>query len=124
PFLDMCEGPHVASTAELPPHGFRLHSLAGAYWRGDERNAMMTRIYAYAYLTPEELEERVQAVERARERDHRKLARELRIFVVSDEVGKGLPLWLPNGTVLRTELEKLAQEMEFRDGYLRVATPH
>lgn len=124
PFLDMCEGPHVETTAELPLDGFKLHSLAGAYWRGDERNAMMTRVYAYAYPGKEQLEERVQAVEKAKERDHRKLARELKIFVVSDEVGRGLPLWLPNGTVLRTELEKLAHEMEFKGGYVRVATPH
>jgi len=124
PFLDMCEGPHVESTADLPPDGFKLHSVAGAYWRGDERNVMMTRIYAYAYPTRAELDARIQAVVMAKERDHRKLAKELRIFVVSDAVGKGLPLWLPNGTVLRTELEKLAHEMEFSAGYVRVATPH
>jgi threonyl-tRNA synthetase len=124
PFLDMCEGPHVETTAELPQDGFKLHSLAGAYWRGDERNVMMTRFYAYAYPTKKELEARIQAVESAKERDHRKLARELKIFVVTDEVGRGLPLWLPNGTVLRTELEKLAHEMEFKSGYMRVATPH
>jgi len=124
PFLDMCEGPHVADTSELPPDAFKLHSIAGAYWRGDERNQMMTRIYGYAFLTKAELDEYVAAVEQAKQRDHRKLGQELSIFAIRDEVGKGLPLWLPNGAALRHELEKLAHEMEFRAGYKKVATPH
>lgn len=123
-FLDMCEGPHVGNTSDLPVDGFKLHSIAGAYWRGDERNQMMTRIYAYAYQTAKELEERIAAVATAKEHDHRRLGARLKIFVIREEVGKGLPLWLPNGTVLRTELEKLAHEMEFKAGYVRVATPH
>jgi threonyl-tRNA synthetase len=124
PFVDMCEGPHVTMTSEIPADGFKLHSIAGAYWRGDERNAMMTRIYGYAYLTAEELKGHVEAVEQAKQRDHRKLGAELRIFAIRDEIGKGLPLWLPNGTAIRGELEKLAYEMEFQAGYHRVATPH
>lgn len=124
PFIDMCEGPHVVSTGELPPAGFKLYSVAGAYWRGDEKRVMLTRLYAYAYPTRAELEERIEAVRQARERDHRKLGQELRIYTVSDEVGKGLPLWLPNGTAIRYELERLAHEMEFRAGYKFVATPH
>ncbi len=124
PFVDLCEGPHVANTRELPAAGFKLHSVAGAYWRGDERNVMMSRIYGYAYRTKAELRQRVAEVEEAKWRDHRKLGRELGIFAVSDEVGKGLPLWLPNGAAIRGELEKLAAEMEHKAGYLRVATPH
>ncbi|HZI20852.1 MAG TPA: threonine--tRNA ligase [Pyrinomonadaceae bacterium] len=123
-FVDMCEGPHVAATSELPADGFRLHSVAGAYWRGDERNQMMTRIYAYAYQTAGELEERVKAVETAKQNDHRKIGAQLGIYSIREEVGKGLPLWMPNGAAIRHELEKLAYEMEFRDGYRQVATPH
>jgi threonyl-tRNA synthetase len=124
PFLDMCEGPHVDSTGQLPKDAFKLHSIAGAYWRGDERNVMMTRIYGYAFETSAELQKRVADVELAKKRDHRKLAKEMQIYVIDDRVGAGLALWLPNGTVIRTELEKLAQEMEFKAGYQRVATPH
>jgi threonyl-tRNA synthetase len=124
PFVDMCEGPHVDNTKQLKSAGFKLHSIAGAYWRGDEKNQMMTRIYGYAYLDQKALKARMQAVEEAKKRDHRKLAAELDIFVINEEVGKGLPLWLPAGTVLRDELEKLAAEMEFKYGYERVSTPH
>ncbi|MEZ4473220.1 MAG: threonine--tRNA ligase [bacterium] len=123
PFLDMCEGPHVENTKELKRAGFKLHSIAGAYWRGDERNQQMTRIYGYAYLDQKALKARIQAVEEAKKRDHRKLGQELGLFAISEEVGKGLPLWLPAGTVLRDELEKLAYEMEFKYGYQRVSTP-
>lgn len=124
PFVDMCEGPHVDSTADLPFAGFKLHSTAGAYWRGDERNQMLTRIYAWAYPSKQELRAREQEIEQARKRDHRKLAKQLSIFAISDEVGKGLPLWLPAGAVLRRELEQLAYEMEFAAGYVNVSTPH
>ncbi len=122
-FVDMCEGPHVENTSELRSVAFKLHSLAGAYWRGDERNQQMTRIYAYAYPTKQELKDRIAAIEQAKKRDHRKLGQELGLFAISDEVGKGLPLWLPKGAVLRHELEKLAYEMEFRYGYSPVSTP-
>ncbi|HEU4452756.1 MAG TPA: threonine--tRNA ligase [Longimicrobium sp.] len=124
PFVDMCQGPHVESTRQLPNDAFKLRSVAGAYWRGDSDNVMMTRLYAWAYPTKEELDAHVKAYHDALARDHKKLGRELDIFVIDDEIGKGLPLWLPNGTVIRDELEKLAREMEFRDGYQRVATPH
>ena len=122
-FLDMCEGPHVDSTRRLPKGGFKLRSLAGAYWRGDSDNAMMTRIYAWAFSTKEELEAHVAAWKSAQERDHKKLGAQLDIFVIDEEVGKGLPLWMPNGTAIRDELEKLAKELEFKRGYQRVATP-
>ncbi|MBI4822372.1 MAG: threonine--tRNA ligase [Deltaproteobacteria bacterium] len=124
PFLDMCEGPHVDSTRHLPVNGFKLKSVAGAYWRGDSKKAMMTRIYAWAFKTKEELDAYVKAYHDALARDHKKLGKELDIFVVDEEIGKGLPLWLPAGTVLRDELEKLAKELEFKGGYQRVSTPH
>lgn len=124
PFLDMCEGPHVENTRKIPEGCYKLRSIAGAYWRGDSRNAMMTRIYAWAFASKEELDAKVKAYREALARDHKKLGRELDIFVIDDEIGKGLPLWLPAGTVLRDELEKLAKELEFKDGYQRVATPH
>ena len=123
-FLDMCEGPHVESTREIPAGAFKLRSIAGAYWRGDSRNVMMTRLYAWAFESREELDAHVAAYREALARDHKKLGRELDIFVIDEEIGKGLPLWLPNGTVIRQELEKLASELEFRAGYVRVATPH
>ena len=124
PFLDMCEGPHVENTRKLPKGAFKIRSLAGAYWRGNSDNVMMTRIYAWAFETKEQLEAHIRAWKDAQARDHKKLGKDLDIFVIDDEVGKGLPLWLPNGTVIRDELEKLARELEFRDGYSRVATPH
>jgi threonyl-tRNA synthetase len=124
PFLDMCDGPHVDSTRELRKAGFKLKSVAGAYWRGNSNNAMMTRLYAWCFASKEELEAHVTAWREAQERDHKKLGKELDIFVIDEDIGKGLPLWLPNGTVLRDELEKLAKELEFKRGYHRVSTPH
>ena len=124
PFLDMCEGPHVSDTKQLPRDAFKLRSLAGAYWRGDSANTMMTRIYAWAFAAKAELDDHVARWEEAQRRDHKKLGRELGIFAIDDDVGRGLPLWLPNGTVVRDELEKLAEELEFKAGYQRVATPH
>jgi len=124
PFTDMCEGPHVDNTRRIPGDCFRLDSIAGAYWRGSEDNPMMTRIYGLAFESKQELDEFVAKRELARQRDHRKLGAQLDIFVISEDVGPGLPLWLPNGTVLRDELEALAREEEFRAGYQRVATPH
>jgi len=123
PFLDMCEGPHVANTRKLPKGAFKLRSIAGAYWRGNEKNQMMTRIYAWAFATPAELQAHIKAWKLLQERDHKKLGSKLDIFLIDEEIGKGLPLWMPNGTVLREELEKLAKEMEFKDGYQRVSTP-
>ena len=124
PFLDMCEGPHVDTTKEIPRDAFKLRSVAGAYWRGNSDNVMMTRIYAWAFLDQESLDAHVSAYEEAQARDHKKLGRELGIFKIDNDIGRGLPLWLPNGTVVRDELEKLAKELEFKAGYQRVATPH
>ncbi|MFN7142474.1 MAG: threonine--tRNA ligase [Myxococcota bacterium] len=123
PFVDMCAGPHVANTKELPADGFKIRSIAGAYWRGDSRNIMMTRLYVWAFANREQLDAHVKAYHDALARDHKKLGPELDIYAFDEDVGKGLPLWLPAGTVLRDELEKLAKELEFKDGYQRVATP-
>ena len=119
----MCERTHVESTKEIPQNCFKIKSIAGAYWRGDSNNTMMTRIYCWAYETKEELDERVKAFQEAQKRDHKKLGKELNLFTIDEEVGKGLPLWLPNGMVLREEIEKLMKELEFKDGYQRVSTP-
>ena len=124
PFLDMCEGPHVDTARDIPRDAFKLRSVAGAYWRGDARNVMMTRIYAWAFASKAELDAAVQAHQLAQERDHKRLGRELDLFMLDDDVGRGLPLWLPNGTAIRDEIEKLAVELEFKAGYQRVATPH
>jgi threonyl-tRNA synthetase len=123
-FLDMCEGPHVDTTKEIPRDAFKLRSVAGAYWRGNSDNVMMTRIYAWAFLDKETLDEHINAFEEAQARDHKKLGRELGIYTIDNDIGKGLPLWLPNGTIIRDELENLAKELEFKGGYSRVATPH
>ncbi len=124
PFLDMCEGPHVHTTKDIPRDAFKIRSVAGAYWRGNSDNVMMTRIYAWAFLDKETLDSHVEAYELALARDHKKLGRELGIYAIDNDIGKGLPLWLPNGTIIRDELENLAKELEFKAGYVRVATPH
>jgi threonyl-tRNA synthetase len=123
PFVDMCAGPHVASTKELNPKAFKLTSIAGAYWRGSEKNKMLQRIYAWAFETEKELKEFEQMMEEAKKRDHRELGKKLEIFTFSDEIGAGLPIWLPYGTVLRDVLENLAKRKEFEQGYVRVSTP-
>ena len=124
PFWDLCEGPHVESTREIPKNCFCLDSLAGAYWKGSEKNKMMQRVYGIAFETGEELKKFQENRRLAMERDHRKLNKKHQYFSINEDVGKGLPLWLPNGTVLREEMEKLAKEKEFLAGYQRVATPH
>jgi threonyl-tRNA synthetase len=123
-FEDLCRGPHVEHTGKIPPDAFQLMSVAGAYWRGDEANPMLQRIYGTAWRNKKELAQHLEMLEEAKKRDHRKLGKELEIFTFDDEVGPGLPLWLPAGGVLIDELEKLARDMEFRGGYQRVRTPH
>jgi len=122
-FTDVCEGPHVESTRKLRKVAFKLDSIAGAYWRGSEKNKMLTRIYGLAFKTKGELKEYIRLREEAKARDHRKLGAELDLFHIDEEVGVGLPLWLPNGTVLREELEQLARDFEFKYGYQRVSSP-
>jgi len=123
-FTDLCRGPHVETTRQINPAAIKLMSIAGAYWRGDEKNKMLTRLYGTAWKTAQELEEYLAMLEEAKRRDHRKLGKELEIFIYDDEVGPGLPLWLPRGGVIIEELERLAKEMEEKAGYLRVRTPH
>ena len=124
PFWDLCEGPHVKKTSDIPKNCFTLENLAGAYWKGSEKNNMMQRVYGLAFETVDELKKYQEKRRLAMERDHRKLNRKQNYYTISDEVGKGLPLWLPKGTVIREELEKLAKETEFLGGYKRVSTPH
>jgi threonyl-tRNA synthetase len=122
-FTDMCEGPHVENTNRIPKGSFKLHSISTAYWRGDEKREVMTRVRGWAFEDKKALKAYEKAREEAKKRDHRKLGAELDLYVIDQEVGKGLPLWLPNGAVLCEELEKLAKEWEFKDGYQRVRTP-
>lgn len=121
-FTDLCAGPHVADTSKIG--AFRLTHVASAYYKGDEKNPQLQRIYGTAFATQEELEAHFHMLEEAKKRDHRKLGKELQLFTFDEDVGPGLPLWLPKGTVLIEELEKLAKETEFQAGYQRVRTPH
>ena len=121
---DLCAGPHVANTGDLNPQAFDLESVAGAYWRGDEHRAQLQRIYGTAWETPEQLQEYKRRREEAKRRDHRRLGKELGLFIFADVVGPGLPLWTPKGTVLRSTLETFLKEEQTRRGYLPVVTPH
>lgn len=123
-FVDLCEGPHVENTRHIDPGAFMLDKIAGAYFRGDETRPMMQRIYGLAFGSKQELKEYVKMREEAKKRDHRKLGKELDLFAFDDEVGPGLPLWLPKGAILVEELEKLAKQSESEHGYDRVRTPH
>ncbi len=122
-FLDLCRGPHVPSTGRLDVR-FKLLSVAGAYWRGSEKNPMLQRIYAACFRTQEELDKHLHNLDEARRRDHRKLGKELKLFHFTDEVGPGLPLWLPRGTAILEALEGFLREEQRRRGYLPVITPH
>lgn len=123
-FEDLCRGPHVEHTGKIPADAFKLLSVAGAYWRGDENNPMLQRIYGTAWPNRKELKKYLDLLEEAKQRDHRKLGRELELFIFDEEVGPGLPLWLPNGAILIDELEKLAKDVETEAGYQRVRSPH
>jgi threonyl-tRNA synthetase len=123
-FVDMCAGPHVANTSKIPLDSFAVDSLAGAYWRGNENNPQLTRIYCLAFATKNELEEFISNRKLAQERDHRKLGKELELFLLSDKVGVGLPLWTPAGTAVKDAIESLVRETEQKAGYHRVCTPH
>ncbi|MBM3227989.1 threonine--tRNA ligase [Candidatus Peribacteria bacterium] len=123
-FVDLCCGGHVENLGEIPVDGFKIMSLAGAYWRGDEEREQLTRIYVAAFPTKEELEEHLRIIEEAKKRDHRKIGKEMNLFTFSDMVGPGLPLWTPQGTVIVDAVEALAKEMEAKGGYVRVRTPH
>ena len=121
-FIDLCRGPHVPATGRIKY--FKILNSSGAYWRGDENNKMLQRIYGTVFNTKKELKEYLHMLEEAKKRDHRKLGKELELFAFDDEIGPGLPLWLPKGTIIIEELEKLAKVTERKAGYQRVRTPH
>jgi threonyl-tRNA synthetase len=121
-FTDLCRGPHIPDTGFIK--ALKLTSIAGAYWKGDEKNKQLTRVYGVSFPNQKELDEYLAMLEEAKKRDHRKLGKELGIYTMDDNVGSGLVLWMPNGTVIIEELEKLAKETENAAGYKRVVTPH
>jgi threonyl-tRNA synthetase len=121
-FTDLCRGPHIPATGAIK--AIKLTSISGAYWKGDEKNKMLTRVYGVTFPNKQELDAYLLMLEEAKKRDHRKLGKELSIFTMDDDVGPGLPLWMPNGTIIIEELERLAKETEEEAGYKRVVTPH
>ncbi len=121
-FTDLCRGPHLPHTGFIK--AIKLTSLAGAYWKGDEKNKQLTRIYGVTFPNKQDLEEHLTMLEEAKKRDHRKIGKEMGIFTMDDDIGQGLPLWMPNGTIIIEELENLAKETEEAAGYKRVITPH
>ena len=121
-FTDLCRGPHIPHTGYIK--AIKLTSIAGAYWKGDEKNKQLTRVYGVTFPSQKELDEYLLMLEEAKKRDHRKLGKELGIYTTNDDVGQGLILWMPNGTVIIEELEKLAKQTENDAGYKRVVTPH
>ena len=123
-FIDMCEGPHVESTGNIKLDSFKLSHLAGAYWKGNEKNKMLTRIYGLAFNTKEELESYVESQDEARKRDHRKLGKQLDLFTFSDLVGAGLPMFTPKGTILRDKLFEFSEKLQRDNGFEKVWIPH
>src|SRR6202040_4048485 len=121
-FIDLCAGPHVMRTGNIG--AFKLTSVASAYYKADDTLPQLQRIYCTAFKTKKELDDYFAMLEEAKKRDHRKLGKELEIYVIDDDVGPGLPLWLPRGGAIIDELEKLARETEFAAGYQRVRSPH
>ncbi len=121
-FTDLCRGPHIPDTS--PIKAIKLTNIAGAYWRGDEKNKQLTRIYGITFPKKSQLDEYLQMLEEAKKRDHRKIGKELEMFTFDDDVGPGLPLWMPNGAVVIESLEALAKKTEQKAGYKRVRTPH
>ena len=122
-WLDLCRGPHQPTTKHVGK-SFKLMKVAGAYWRGNENNEMLTRIYGTAWRNDKELNKYLEMLKEAEKRDHRKIGKQMKIFTFDEEIGPGLPLWLPNGSVIIEELEQLAKETEQKAGYDRVKTPH
>lgn len=123
-FLDLCRGGHVKNTKEIAPDAFKLTKIAGAYWKGDEHNPQLQRVYAVAFNTKEELDEYLKMLLEAEKNDHRVLGERLDLFMVDEEVGKGLPLWLPNGYAIRHKIEDYIYNLEKENGYLHVMTPN
>ena len=122
-FVDLCAGPHVKSTKEIDKDAFKLTKFAGAYWRSNEKNPMLTRIYGVAFATKEELVDYVKLLEEAEKRDHRALGEKLELFMVDEKIGKGLPLWLPKGFLIRRIIEDYIYQIEKENGYEHVLTP-
>src|SRR2546430_8378626 len=120
-FLDLCRGPHVATTRDIK--AFKLLRVAGAYWRGDEKKPQLTRIYGTSWPSPKELDDYLKFLEEAEKRDHKRLGQELKLFTVDERVGAGLPLWLPNRATIRRELERFIVDEELARGYQHVRTP-
>jgi threonyl-tRNA synthetase len=123
-FVDLCEGPHVSNTSEIAVDGFKLSHLAGAYWRGDEKNKMLTRVYGLAFESKADLDAYIFQMEEAKKRDHRTLGKQLGLFVFSDLVGPGLPLWTPKGTLMRELLNDYVWSLRKKKGYQKVTIPH
>ena len=121
-FTDLCRGPHIPNTSAIK--AIKITNIAGAFWKGDEKNKMLTRVYGVTFPNQKELDDYLLLLEEAKKRDHRKLGKELGIYTMDDDVGPGLPLWMPNGTIIIEELERLAKETEEAAGYKRVVTPH
>ncbi|MEQ9403774.1 MAG: threonine--tRNA ligase [Cyclobacteriaceae bacterium] len=121
-FTDLCRGPHIPNTGFVK--AAKILSVAGAYWRGDEKRKQLTRLYGITFLKQKELKEHLELLEEAKLRDHRKLGKELELFTFSEKVGKGLPLWLPKGTILRERLENFMRKAQVKAGYSQVVTPH
>jgi threonyl-tRNA synthetase len=121
-FTDLCRGPHIPNTSFIK--AVKLNSVSGAFWKGDEKNKQLTRVYGISFPNQKELDEHILMLEEAKKRDHRKLGKELSIYTMDDDIGQGLVLWMPNGTIIIEELEKLAKETENAAGYKRVVTPH
>lgn len=123
-FTDLCRGGHVNDLKDIDPESFKLEKIAGAYWRGDEKNPMLTRIYGLAFETKEELDAYITQQEEAKKRDHRKIGKELGLFIFSELIGAGLPLWTPKGTIIREELQDFVWELRKSRGYGKVIIPH
>lgn len=123
PFVDLCAGPHLDSTGEINPKAFKLTKISGAYWKGSEKNKQLQRIYGVVFETEQELQDYLKSLEEAEKRDHRKIGKELDLFVFSDLVGKGLPLLTPKGAIIRQELERFITDEETKRGYFRTYTP-
>ena len=121
-FVDLCKGPHIPHTGFIK--AVKLLNVAGAYWRGNEKNKMLTRLYGITFPKQKELDEYLHLLEEAKKRDHRKLGKELELFAFSEKVGMGLPLWLPKGTILRERLEQFMRRAQIKAGYDPVVTPH
>ena len=121
--MDLCAGPHVESTRKITLDGFKLDKIAGAYWRGSEKNPMLQRIYGLAFRSRKELEEYIKLQEEIKKRDHRKIGKDLDLFVFSDLIGKGLPLFTEKGSIIRRTLERFVVDEELKRGYKHVYTP-